>query len=161
VTCSIEDELEVSAAGVIIGTEQPFDISLYDFCARKWQPNEPVTAAETIRPTRPNGFALQCSGDGLTGSKEPLWPLTLAAEMPDGSAEWTVVAAGSNGLNAASAPTYTVLPAAGLAISDLAVSESYKLTGAYEGTVAGEYVVTYAFTVDGRPRKARQAVTVV
>lgn len=159
-TCSTDDDLEVQAAEVIIGAEQPFDISLYDFCARKWQANEPVTSGETIRPTRPNGFAMQCTATALTGSREPLWPTALAGTADDGSTAWVAVAAGTNGLNAASAPSYEVSPAAGLAIADLAVTESFKLTGAYEGAVAGEYEVTYTFTVDGRARKARQAVVV-
>jgi hypothetical protein len=161
VTCSADEDYEIGPAEILVGAEQPFEISLYDYCARPWRPNEPVDLTETIRPARPNGFAAQCSAAGVTGSREPVWPKTLAAPVTDGSAAWAMVAAGTNGLNAASSPTASVSPASGLTIDSLAVSESYKLTGAYEGTVAGEYVVTYSFTVDGKVRKARQAVTVV
>lgn len=160
-TCSTEEDYEIGPAEAIVAAEQPFEISLYEYCARPWRPNEPVDLTETIRPARPNGFAAQCTTAGVTGWNEPIWPKALSGTATDGSAGWTMIAAGTNGLNAASSPTASVSPATGLTIADLAVSESYKLTGAYEGTVTGDYVVTFSFTVDGKVRKARQAVTVV
>lgn len=138
----------------------PVTIDCYDLCAIKWQANELQTITiDYVRPTVANGFAYQCTTAGTTGSREPRWPTTLAQTVVDGSVTWTCVAASANGLNVLTSPTAT--PDTGLTVSNVAVSESTKITATYSsGTADQDYDVVYSFTLGGVTRIARQMVQV-
>jgi len=135
-------------------------IDLYDLCVLRWQPNEPVSLAEFIRPNVPNGFSYEVTLAGLTGNKEPRWKTTITEQNIDGSATWTCRAAAANGLNVVSGPSAQSDPT-GLTISSVSVSENFKILATYAGGVAGEsYDAVFTFTLDGLTRIARQRVNV-
>lgn len=135
-------------------------LDCYDLCAIRWRSNEQQTAtSDYVRPTTPNGFAYQCTTAGTTGSREPRWPTTLAQTVVDGSVTWTCVAASTNGINAVTSPSAT--PDTGLTVSNVAASESTKITATYAGGSLGQdYDVVYSFTLGGVTRIARQMVQV-
>lgn len=135
-------------------------VSFYDFCVVRWQPNEPYSVGDYVRPSSGNGFAYRCTTAGVSGSVEPRFPATVAATKADGSAVWTCEAPGVNGLNAISSPSPSVDPA-GLTIQDVSVSESTKLLATYVGgTLDQDYEAIFTFTLDGVPRVARQRVKI-
>lgn len=135
-------------------------INVYDMCAVKWEPNEPYTTGDFVRPVTANGFAYQVTTGGVSDSKEPRWPTVLGQTRVDGSVTWTCVAAGSSGLNAITSPTAQPDPA-GLTINDVSVSEAFKILATYVGGTLGQsYDAVYNFTLDGVTRIARQRVFV-
>jgi hypothetical protein len=54
-----------------------------------WRSGRSHSAGDYIRPTIPNGFELECTTGGQTGSREPRWPITAGITRNDGSAIWT------------------------------------------------------------------------
>jgi hypothetical protein len=136
------------------------ELELFGKCANFWRPNEPFTASEFVRPGRATGFAYQASTDGLSGAREPVWPTTLGGTMRDGSLLWTCVAAGTNGLNAVSAPVASSYPP-GLTISTVSVSESTIILATYavaSGIEGQQFEAIFDFTLNGVTRRARQLV---
>jgi len=135
-------------------------IDCYAVCAIPRLPNEVYATNEYVRPVVPNGFAYQAQTGGLSGTREPHWPTTLAATVIDGSVTWTCSAPAANGLNPLTAPTGTSDPA-GLTISAVSASESFKILATYAGGTAGQdYDAVFGFTVDGVARIARQRVRI-
>jgi len=130
-------------------------------CAVYWLPDEPISFGEFNRPRIGNGLAAQCSVAGTTGQKEPLWPKAVGGIATDGSVTWTMVAAGTNGLNAISGPSVTS-DISGVTCSNVSVLESSKiLLDVSAGAIAeqeGELV--FSFTLDGVSRIARQKIIV-
>jgi prepilin-type N-terminal cleavage/methylation domain-containing protein len=53
-----------------------------------WEKNTAYSVGDMIIPTNPNGHFYRCMSAGLSGSAEPLWPLTGQASVNDGSAQW-------------------------------------------------------------------------
>ena len=159
---SCDDVLEISPDGkLLVGDSESMEIDCFRFCAKFWQANCQVDTGMQIRPSVPNGYALECTVAGTTGGREPRWLTTLDATVPDGSAIWKVVAAESNGINPLSAPTAEVSPNSGLTVDSLEVLQDWKIKATYSAETAGEYQVMFQFVVDGQTRGARQSVTVV
>jgi hypothetical protein len=141
---------------------EPLKVSIncYDMCVLRWQPNEPYSAGDFFRPRVPNGFSYEVTVSGVSGHTEPRYPTTIGGTVVNGSMTITCRAAGSNGLNAISAPTAVSEPT-GLTISAVSVSEIYKILATYSGgTVDLDYDVVFTFTLDGVSRVARQTVKV-
>lgn len=138
---------------------KPVELNLFRWCANYWRPNEQFSAAESVRPTTPTGFAYQGSG-GTSGAKEPRWPLVLGAVVTDGSIVWTCTAAAANGLNAITAPGGTSDPT-GLTIGSVSASETTKILATYSGGTEGQdYDAVYTFTLNSVTRVARQRVEI-
>lgn len=136
------------------------ELNLFRWCANFWRPNEAFGLNEYIRPSTATGFAYQATTGGVSGSRQPVWPTTLAATVLDGSITWTCTAAAANGLNAISAPTAASDPT-GLTISSVSASESTKILATYSGgTDAQDYDAVFSFTLNGVPRVARQTVRI-
>lgn len=139
----------------------PIEIDLYEYCALFWRANEDYDADEYVVPRASFGYALQAQAAGRSGAREPRWKGSLGETIRDGSITWTIVAASAGGLNAASSPTSSVSPSGELAVADIAISESRKLTLTYTGGTAGtDYEVTLGFVVDGLQQYITQTVTV-
>ena len=69
-----------------------------------WQPSSYVGSSGFMRPTdaNENGFVYKTNAAGVTGAKEPTWPVT--GTVTDGSLTWTTQtppAAGSDTVNSA------------------------------------------------------------
>lgn len=159
--------MSCEAAGVLkaickaAGAAIPIEVDLYDYCGRFWRANEDYGAAETVVPRASFGYALEAQAAGRSGAREPRWKGALGETIADGSITWTIVAASGNGLNAASSPTASVSPSGELAVANLAIDESRKLTFTYTGGTAGtDYEVTLGFVVDGLQQYITQTVTV-
>lgn len=136
------------------------ELDLYELCANRWRPNEPVSLNEFVRPDRPTGYSYEATTAGVSGWRAPAWPTTLAATVQDGSITWTCRAASSNGVSVISSPSAVSDPT-GLTISGVAVSESTKIVATYAGgTLGQDYDAVYTFTLDGVTRIARQTVRV-
>lgn len=130
-------------------------------CRNEWRPDEDYQSAEAIRPNPGTGFAYTANANGTSGSRQPRWPTTLGAVVPDGSLIWTCVAAyGGVGLNAISAPSATA--PAGITASSLTVVETRKLRVTYATTSKDgqDFDVPFTVTVAGIPRIGRQRVQV-
>lgn len=79
----------------------------FSLLATFWRPATEYALNAYVRPSVATGFAYQCSRAGQSGSKEPKWSRVLGETVTDGDAAWTVVDAGSNAVQAASAPAVT------------------------------------------------------
>jgi hypothetical protein len=140
--------------------EKKVELNLFKYCANYWRANELVEIGEYFRPTKSTGFAYQVSTGGTTGAREPKWPETSGATVISGSATFTCVPAGSNGLNALSSPSVVSDPT-GMTISSVSVSESTKLLATYQGgTLGQDYDAVFTFTLNGITRVARQKVLI-
>lgn len=138
----------------------PVRLRLYDMTVARWKANKAFAIAEVCRPIEPNGFAYVVSKGGTTGFRQPRFPTTLGIVVPDGSAEWTCIAAASNGISPITAPAATSSPA-GLTISDVSVESDSDILATYAGGVSGIcYEAIYTFTMDGLPRVARHLVLI-
>lgn len=136
------------------------ELELFGKCANFWRSNQQYDLTETIRPTRPTGYAYQASSAGTSGAREPVWPTALAGTVADGSVIWTCVAAGSNGVSAISAPSAVSDPV-GLTIGSVSASESTKILASYSGGSLGQdYDAVFTFTLNGVSRVARQRVLI-
>lgn len=136
-------------------------LDFFGWAANFWQPNEQYATNEYVRPNESvsTGFAYQASS-GTSGRREPRWPTTIGATVIDGSITWTCATAGTNGLNAVSAPTAVSDPV-GITISSVSVSETSKILATYAGGNNGQdYDAVFSFTLNGVPRVARQTVKV-
>lgn len=147
--------------GINPGESVPVVLDCFNLCATFWRANEQHSTGDFIRPNRANGFSLECTSPGTTGSREPLvWPTTIGATLTEGSVTWTCRAAGTNGISVIASPNAVSDPT-GLTISDVAVSESAKILATYEGLTEGqEYDAVFTFTLNGMTRIARQRVPV-
>jgi hypothetical protein len=142
------------------GDEAPVEIDLFDYCARRWHPNEHYDEDEIIRPSVANGYALKAKNAGDSGANEPLWGSTLGKIVRDGSVNWELIEAGTNGIDEATSPQVNVSPS-GLSVEGLGISESRKLIAVYKGGSAGTtYTVTFTFQVNGLTRTLRHKVSV-
>lgn len=137
------------------------ELNLFTLCSVYWAPNEIYSSGQYVRPTRPTGFAYECTTGGTTGAREPRdWPTTLTQTITDGSVVWTCRAASTNGVNAITSPSATSDPT-GLTISSVSVSESTKILATYSGgTLGQDYDAVFSFTLDGVTRIARQTVRI-
>jgi len=155
------DEYTISPSAVKSPDDTiPVEVDLYAKCANLWRANEDFTTGEFIYPTTPNGFSYEVTSGGRTGAKEPRYPTTLANTVTSGSATLTCRAASAGGLNSVTSPSAVSDPT-GLTISNIAVSESRKITANYTGgTLGQDYDVVYTFTLAGLTRVARHRVEV-
>lgn len=137
-------------------------LSLYRECANFWRANEAYGLGEYIRPNRATGYSYECTTAGSSGAREPVWPTSIGATVPDGSVTWTCAPAAANGVTAISAPTASSEPT-GLAITNVSVSESTKILATYSApgsTFGQDFDAVFSFTLDGEPRRARQQVQI-
>lgn len=144
------------------GDTRKVALNLFRECANFWRANETYGAGEYIRPTRATGFSYQCTTAGTSGAREPVWPISLGATIPDGSVVWTASAALTNGLQTIQSPTAASDPV-GLTISDVSVSEAVLILATYSapGSVPGQsFDAKFTFTLDGVSRVVRQRVEI-
>jgi hypothetical protein len=135
-------------------------LDLFDQCANFWRENEQWSLGEFIRPPLATGFAYECTTEGTSAHRPPVFPRTIGQTVEDGSAVWTCRAAGTNGLNAISGLQFVSDPT-GLTISGVSVDEATKILATYSaGTLGQDYDAVYTFTLNGVTRVARQTVQV-
>lgn len=135
-------------------------LDFFGYCANYWSENEEYSLNEFARPTRATGFAYKATTAGCSGAREPIWPRSVDATVPDGSIVWTCAAAGSNGLAPITSPSASSDPT-GLTISAVSASENTKILATYSGGELGQdYEAVYSFTLSGKTRIARQLVQI-
>jgi hypothetical protein len=137
------------------------ELDFYALAVLAWERNKYYLATDIRRPTVPNGYAYQTMTGGLSGSKEPRWPVTLGELVKDGAVTWTCIAATtSNGINPISAPSAVSDPV-GLTIGSISVLDNRSVLATYtSGTLDQDYDAVYTVTIDGVPRVARQTVQI-
>ena len=99
-----------------------------------------VTAPDYVRPTVPNGYEYECTATGQSGSNEPVWPLTLAATVNDGSVQWTTRAFGTNATDTISAQTVTA--PSGLTLASAAIDGTKVTVDVSAGVLGEDYEVS-------------------
>jgi hypothetical protein len=157
-----EDEYTFEPVTKDAGDDLPVELLFghLEECIEFWQPDELVEENEYCKPRVPNGFAAKCTTAGRTGGREPHWKKVAAQTVTDGSAVWTMEAAGQNGINAVAGATAVSDPL-GLTISGVAAEESTKIVAEYSGGTDGEdYDAVFTFTIGGKARVARQKVQI-
>ena len=65
-----------------------------DWLAYRWTELSGLIVAygTVIRPTQATGLQYRCTAAGGVADSEPVWPTTIGATVPDGSAVWTAEA---------------------------------------------------------------------
>jgi hypothetical protein len=164
-TCQPDTELRWSCVTKGVDETFPATLSAFGMCALYWSPNEQYEIGEFIWPTKPDGFVLECTTAGRSGSKEPRWKsVGVDQPMNDGSAIFTLrVPTLTSGVQAIGDPRVgSMSPATGLEVTGLVVSENTKILVDYTGGEAGKsYTVRYTFVIAGRLRQGSQVVHVV
>lgn len=56
--------------------------------ALSWTKTTSYQAGTLVQPSSPNGHTYLCSVSGVSGGGEPLWPLTPAGTVTDGTVKW-------------------------------------------------------------------------
>jgi hypothetical protein len=80
----------------------------FPLLATFWRPGTQFPVDTKIRPREWTGFAYQRTGGGQTGQSEPAWPNELGGVVvKDGDGGWVAIAAGANGVEAATSPVVT------------------------------------------------------
>jgi hypothetical protein len=135
------------------------ELDLYDLIVNARLGNELVDLGEHMRPQIPNGFAYECSVEGTTGAREPFYKTTVGQTFKDGGVTWTCRAAGALGLRPIADVSGAVEPSDALTLHDVTIIESRKIAATYRGGSDGvDYLVAFAFTLDGESKVVRQLV---
>lgn len=154
------DEFTLPEAVKDPAADKKVRLEFFDDCANFWIANTEYSSNEYIRPTRATGFAYKATTAGCSSAREPIWPREVDLTVSDGSAIWTCVAAGPNGLSPITSPSGVSDPA-GLTVSAVAVDENTNILATYQGgTLGQDYEAVFTFTLSGVPRVARQLVRV-
>lgn len=138
------------------------ELNLYDLVASKWKRNSDFAENDRRLPLgEPTGFVYKAKNAGRSGPREPRWPRTAGAEIPDGSLVWICEEPGTYALNPVTGISAQSVPA-GITISGLAVSNLGELVATYAGGELGEsYDIVFTFTCDGQELVATQTLDVV
>lgn len=112
---------------------------------RRWKAEHThASAGVFVRPSRSRttGYDYELTTAGRTGTKEPMWPTTVAATVSDGSAVWTCRAPSTDSLitTISGTPTWAV---DGLTVAD----EDIEGTSAVATLSGGEDGENYSVTI--------------
>lgn len=95
----------VESICLLIGENKPYGLDLTKFCTNYFAEGEYYALTERVRPREiedggkgPNGFEYEVTTAGQTGSREPIWPTTIAATVTSGSVTFTCRAISNSSL---------------------------------------------------------------
>ncbi len=85
--CAPHETLEAKRSFSIV----PVGFDWHDYLALTWGAGRSVQSGEKVRlkRSRSRGLQFRCSIAGVTGSREPVWPIADGGIVTDGSVEWT------------------------------------------------------------------------
>lgn len=68
----------------------PIQVDWHDYLSRIWQPGTAQSASTAIRLPRAQSTGLQyrALADGVTGRRQPRWPLVVGGQVSDGQVTW-------------------------------------------------------------------------